>query len=145
MDHSFISNSVNDLPEIARSILHQFPEDHIFALYGNLGVGKTALVKSLCRELGVDGQALSPSFSLINEYITTKPPGLVYHMDLYRLNKIDEFYDIGYEEYFYGKGICFIEWPEIIETLLPPNYVEVKIIRPTLDSEQRTISIKNNR
>jgi len=142
MNNSFISNTVNDLQEIAHSILHQFPEERIFALYGSLGVGKTELVKNLCRELGVDEQPLSPSYSLINEYSAAKPPGIVYHMDLYRLNTIDEFFDIGYEEYFYGKGICFIEWPEIIETLLPPNYVEVRIIRLKLDSETRTISIK---
>ena len=142
MNNSFISNTVNDLQEIAHSILCQFPEERIFALYGTLGVGKTELVKNLCRELGVNEQPLSPSYSLINEHIAAKPPGIVYHMDLYRLNTIDEFFDIGYEEYFYGKGICFIEWPEIIETLLPPTYVEVRIVRPKMDSETRTISIK---
>ena len=144
MNFSFVSNTVSDLREIANSILSRFPEERIFAIYGNLGVGKTELVKEFCRELGVDQQPLSPSYSLINEYSSAKTPCFIYHMDLYRLNDIIEFYDIGYEEYFYGNGICFIEWPEIIETLLPPNYVEIKIIRPNPGKEIRTLSIKKH-
>lgn len=144
MNLSFVSKSLKDLPEVAHSIFLHFKDERIFAIYGDLGVGKTELVKELCAELGVTQQPLSPTYSLINEYVSQKSGNIIYHMDLYRLNDISEFFDIGYEDYFYGNGICFIEWPNIIETLLPLNYVEVKIVRPIPDNEMRNIHIKKH-
>ena len=144
MDSSFVSRSLKDLPEIAHSLFQLFKNERIIAIYGDLGVGKTELVKWLCAEMGVTEQPLSPTYSLVNEYVSQKSGNIIYHMDLYRLNDISEFFDIGYEDYFYGNGICFIEWPNIIETLLPLNFVEVRIVRPFPDNELRKIHVKKH-
>jgi tRNA threonylcarbamoyladenosine biosynthesis protein TsaE len=91
-----------------------------------MGVGKTTLVKAICTYLGSIDRATSPTFSLVNEYTT--PSGIsIYHFDFYRLKKLEEAYNIGYEEYFYSGNYCFVEWPGIIEPLLPPDCVMVDI------------------
>jgi len=114
------------LPVIARRLLAANPGKRIFAFYGGLGAGKTTFIKAVCRELGATDEALSPTFALINEYRTSAGEPL-YHFDFYRINKLEEVYDIGYEEYFYSGHYCFIEWPELIEELLPVESVKVAI------------------
>ena len=114
------------LPEIARKLLASYPDKRIFALYGTMGAGKTTFIKAICRELGVEDEALSPTFSIINEYHTHKQIP-VYHFDFYRINKLEEVYDIGYEEYLFSGNYCLIEWPELIEELLPAETVKVSI------------------
>lgn len=119
-------NSLNDLKNAASRFVQLMGEKKVFAFRGSMGSGKTTFIKSVCKELGIGEQITSPSFSLINEY--TSPGGNpVYHFDCYRLKNIKEAYDIGAEEYFYSGNICFIEWPEIIEDLLPPDTVNVTV------------------
>ena len=110
----------------AQEFISQMGESRIFAFYGTRGAGKTTFVKALCEEMGVTDTVNSPTFAIVNEYDT--PTGRpVYHFDFYRIKRLAEVYDMGYEDYFYGRGICFIEWPELIEELLPEETVCVTI------------------
>jgi len=114
------------LRSAARLLLDNFPEERVFAFYGAMGAGKTTLIKAICRELGSEDNITSPTFALINEY-TTKSDFLIYHFDFYRIKKLEEAYDLGYEDYIYSGNYCLIEWPEMIEPLLPEGIVEIRI------------------
>ncbi|MDD2304310.1 MAG: tRNA (adenosine(37)-N6)-threonylcarbamoyltransferase complex ATPase subunit type 1 TsaE [Prolixibacteraceae bacterium] len=114
------------LQETARLLLNNFPNDRIFAFYGAMGAGKTTFIKAICHELGSNDYVTSPTFALINEYSTTEG-SVVYHFDFYRIKKLEEAFDLGYEDYIYSGNYCFIEWPEMIEQLLPEGIVEVRI------------------
>jgi tRNA threonylcarbamoyladenosine biosynthesis protein TsaE len=115
-----------DLGPAARQLLDAFPSHRVFALYGSMGAGKTTFIKALCRELGVGDIVQSPSFSIINEYLTaTGEP--IYHFDFYRIRDISEVFDIGYESYFYSGQYCFLEWPEKIGRLLPDSTIRLRI------------------
>jgi tRNA threonylcarbamoyladenosine biosynthesis protein TsaE len=114
------------LQESARLLLEHFPEERIFAFYGAMGAGKTTFIKALCHELGSQDYVTSPTFALINEY-TTATGAVIYHFDFYRIKKLEEAYDLGYEDYIYSGNYCFIEWPEMIESLLPEGIVDVRI------------------
>lgn len=92
-----------------------------------MGAGKTTFIKALCEVLGVDDVVNSPTFSIVNEYRSATTGELVYHFDFYRIAKLEEVYDMGYEDYFYSGAVCFIEWPELVEDLLPGNAVTVRI------------------
>lgn len=118
--------STGDLPKIARDILSKAGDFRLFAFYGNMGVGKTTLILQLIQILGVKEPGSSPTFSIVNEYRggDNEP---VYHFDFYRIESIDEVYDIGYEEYFFSDSWCFMEWPERIEELLPDETVKIFI------------------
>lgn len=129
--------SVNELYSVAEHILKSFPEQRIFALYGEMGAGKTTLIKTFCRILGIEEEARSPTFSLINEYYSPAS-GFVYHFDFYRTESIEEVFDIGYEDYFFSENYCFLEWPERISELLPENFVYLNI--KITGSDQRLIS-----
>jgi len=112
--------------EFAGQLLREYPEMRVFAFKGSMGAGKTTLIKAVCKSLGVGDVVTSPTFTLINEY--RDRDGLpVYHFDFYRIKKPEEAMDIGYEEYFYSGFYCFLEWPEMIEKLLPKDYVYVGI------------------
>ncbi len=117
---------IDGLPMVAEKILTSFKGKRLFAFQGTMGAGKTTLIKEICKQLQVVEVVNSPTFSLVNEY-TTATGGFVYHFDFYRIKKIEEAYDFGYEEYFFGEGICLIEWPEVIEELIPEDTVAVKI------------------
>ena len=117
---------ISALQDTAQQLLNKFPEDRIFAFYGAMGAGKTTFIKALCRELGSKDNITSPTFALINEYSTQKG-AIIYHFDFYRIKKLEEAYDMGYEDYIYSGNYCFIEWPEMIQSLLPTEIVEVKI------------------
>jgi tRNA threonylcarbamoyladenosine biosynthesis protein TsaE len=135
----FDCRHLNELPQIAGKILSLYPDERIFIFRGELGAGKTTLIKAICKQLQVSDPTNSPSFAIVNEYNTTK--GLkLYHFDFYRLKKLEEVYDIGYEEYFYSGNYCFIEWPELIEEILPEKYVEIKI-EWDLNNDSRSISL----
>lgn len=114
------------LPQVADRLLETFPQERLFALYGGMGVGKTTLVKTVCSRLGVSDNVCSPTFSIVNAY-TAADGQSVFHFDFYRLKRIEEAYDIGYEEYFYSDAFCFVEWPDLIEPLLPDRYVRVTL------------------
>jgi len=115
---------LNDLEQIANSLINQFPQGK-FALYGELGAGKTAFVKSFGKLLNIEEDIASPSFSILNEYQT--PDGNFYHLDFYRLSTAEEIFDLGYEEYIHDHAWIFIEWPELIEDLLPREFVKITI------------------
>lgn len=114
------------LQKSAKLLLNNFPEERVFAFYGAMGAGKTTFIKALCHELGSPDYVTSPSFALINEYSTVNE-SVIYHFDFYRIKKLEEAYDLGYEDYLYSGNYCFIEWPEMIESLLPSEFVEVRI------------------
>jgi tRNA threonylcarbamoyladenosine biosynthesis protein TsaE len=114
--------SLDEIDEAASQLLKAIQPNRIVCLYGAMGAGKTTLIKSICKILGVTDTVVSPTFAIVNEYSTSSGEP-VYHFDFYRINKI-EVYDFGYEEYFYAsQGICLIEWPELIEDILPTEGV----------------------
>jgi tRNA threonylcarbamoyladenosine biosynthesis protein TsaE len=132
------STSISQLPAIASEIIKFAANSHIFLFYGDMGAGKTTLIKSLCECLGTTEPVTSPTFSIVNEYIGAG--NKIYHFDFYRLKNQDEALDMGYEEYFYSDAYCFVEWPEKIPGLLPPHYVNVQI--KVLDDNSRQINIE---
>lgn len=123
---TFEIKSLDTIRETAREFINNMGERTVFAFYGSMGAGKTTFVKAVCEELGVKDVVNSPTFAIINEYeVEGKAP--IFHFDFYRINKPEEAFDFGYEDYFYSGSICFIEWPEKIEALLPENCVKVTI------------------
>jgi tRNA threonylcarbamoyladenosine biosynthesis protein TsaE len=122
----FDVENIQQLDEVANVMLAACNESKIFTFSGDLGSGKTTLIKVLCKKLGYDGDVTSPTFSLINDYPSIKN-GRLYHMDLYRVMDMEEALDLGMEEYLYSGNFCFIEWPEIIESILDMGYYAVKI------------------
>ena len=101
-------------------------DNTVFAMYGKMGAGKTTFTKAVCECLGVEDVINSPTFAIVNEYRSDSSE-LIYHFDFYRIKKLEEVYDMGYEDYFYSGALCFIEWPELVEELLPGNTVKVTI------------------
>jgi len=122
-----ILDKIEDISQVACEFMDAIKDKKLFAFYGSMGVGKTTFIKEICHQLGVIEVVTSPTFALINEY-HTKDHQLVYHFDLYRINKIEELFDFGYEDYLYSSNYCFIEWPEKAEELLPTNILKIKII-----------------
>lgn len=119
--------SLDTIRETARELVANMGQASVFAFYGKMGAGKTTFVKAICEELGVEDVITSPTFAIVNEYQSTKTGGPIYHFDFYRIKKLDEVYDMGYEDYFYSGAPCFLEWPELIEEILPNNAVKVTI------------------
>ena len=121
-----VIENINEIRSAAREFLNIMGDNTVFAFYGSMGAGKTTFIKALCEELGVTETVGSPTFAIINEYKDVK--GLpIYHFDFYRINKLEEVYDFGYEDYFYSGNLCLIEWPELVESLLPENTVRISI------------------
>jgi tRNA threonylcarbamoyladenosine biosynthesis protein TsaE len=116
---------LDHIHEAAREFIAQIGDRRVFAFYGKMGAGKTTFVKAVCEELGVEDVITSPTFAIVNEY---KGADTIYHFDFYRIKKLEEVYDMGYEDYFYSGNLCFIEWPELIEELLPDDAVCVNIV-----------------
>jgi len=129
---------LENIREAAREFIRQIGDRKVFAFYGSMGAGKTTFVKAICEEMGVDDVVTSPTFAIVNEY-TTGSGERIYHFDFYRIKKIEEVYDMGYEDYFYSGSLCFIEWPELMEELLPEDAVRVTIKENTDGS--RTVSL----
>lgn len=129
--------SVEGLQSGAKNLIGQFPDQRVFAFYGNMGAGKTTFIQAICKTLGSDDNVTSPTFAIINEY-KTKDSTSIFHFDFYRIENLEEAYDLGYEDYIYSGNYCLIEWPEMIETLLPENIVKVKI--EVQEDESRIIS-----
>jgi tRNA threonylcarbamoyladenosine biosynthesis protein TsaE len=131
------ADHIKALNPIAKKLINHFPDHRIFAFYGKMGAGKTTFIQSICKTLGSDDNVTSPTFALINEYKTGQQQS-VFHFDFYRINNIEEAFDLGYEDYLYSGNYCLIEWPEMIEPLLPENIVKVKI--EVADNGTRNIS-----
>ena len=119
-------NSLDQIGDAAREFIANMGESRVFAFYGKMGAGKTTFVKAVCEELGVEDVITSPTFAIVNEYESPSYAS-IYHFDFYRIHKLEEVYDMGYEDYFYSGNLCFIEWPELIEELLPEDAVRVSI------------------
>lgn len=120
------TNGLDTIRSAARQFIENIGSSRVFAFYGKMGAGKTTFVKALCEELGCDDVITSPTFAIVNEY-TDGEQQPVYHFDFYRIKKLEEVYDMGYEEYFYSGALCLIEWPELIEDVLPDDTVRVTI------------------
>ena len=118
-------NNLDSIREAAREFISMIGDHRVFAFYGSMGAGKTTFVKAICEELGVEDVITSPTFAIINEY--SGRDGVIYHFDFYRIKKLEEVYDMGYEDYFYSGALCFIEWPELIEDVWPEDAVKVRI------------------
>ena len=119
--------SLDQIHEAARQFIAEMGDNTVFALYGKMGAGKTTFIKAVCEELGVSDVITSPTFAIVNEYRSDTAGELIYHFDFYRIKKLEEVYDMGYEDYFYSGALCFIEWPELVEELLPGNTIKVTI------------------
>ena len=126
MNNKIIINGIDDIGRAAKEFLQVRPPLPVIALYGEMGAGKTTFTKALCLALNVKEGVNSPTFTLINEY-TTEGGELIFHFDFYRINKLEEAFDIGFEEFVDSGHLCIIEWPEKIEQILPPDTLRVKI------------------
>lgn len=135
-----IKYTLADIDNAAGEFLRLTPGCKCFAFYGAMGAGKTTFIKALCRLLGVKGAVTSPTFALINEY-DAGDNGLVYHFDFYRINKPEEVFDFGGEEYFSSGNYCFVEWPEKAEIILPPDICKVTIRE--IEGGERELRIDN--
>ena len=121
-----VINSQNDLSTVAEDFLRKHADERVFGFYGEMGAGKTTLIKEICRQLGVTATTSSPTFAIVNEYFTAEGEP-VYHFDFYRIDSIDEAVKIGFDDYLYSGDYCFIEWTEKVEEMLPDDYVRVDI------------------
>ena len=133
--------SLEHIHEAAREFIAAMGDNTVFALYGKMGAGKTTFIKAPCQELGVEDVVTSPTFAVINEYRSDIAGELIYHFDFYRIKKLEEVYDMGYEDYFYSGALCFIEWPELVEELLPGNTIKVTI--EELEDGSRKLTMEN--
>ena len=122
-----VINNLEDISRAAQEFLPLLKEHPVVAFYGGLGAGKTTFIKALCEELGVEDAVNSPTFAIVNEYYSTRLNGPIFHFDFYRIKRIEEAFDIGTDDYFYSGAPCFIEWPELIEDILPEETVRVSI------------------
>lgn len=122
--------SIKDLSELQpaadRFVAQVLQQPAVIAFYGKMGAGKTTFVRALCEEMGIGDSVNSPTFSIVNEYLTANGD-VVYHFDFYRINRVEEAFDLGFEDYMYSGRTCFIEWPELVEELLPADTVRVSI------------------
>ena len=124
--------SLDSIHEAAKQFIAAMEENTVFAFYGKMGAGKTTFIKAVCEELGVTDVINSPTFAIVNEY-EDAVGNTIYHFDFYRIKEIAEVYNMGYEEYFYSGDLCLIEWPELIEDLLPEDamVVRIEVLSPT--------------
>ena len=134
---SWVCKSPDSLPAIAQQLLKEAGTQRVFALYGKMGAGKTTFIKALCHCLGVNEVVASPTFNIVNEYVTVNGE-IIYHFDFYRIKSESEAFDLGYENYLYSGNYCFMEWPEKIASLLPEQCAEIRI---TAEGDERIITL----
>jgi len=140
-EKKIIINSIDDLDRAAEEFVEVMGDETVYAFYGEMGAGKTTFINALSRALGVEQDATgSPSFSIINEYRSDTTAELIYHFDLYRLENLEEAFDIGVEDYFDSGALCLLEWPERIEDILPDDTVKVDF--KVLDNGSRELTVK---
>ena len=123
---TYTVHNLEELQALANEIIPIIQHNPVVAFYGKMGAGKTTLIKCIANAMGVKNVVTSPTFALVNEYFTLKGE-IIYHFDFYRINKVEELFDLGYEEYFYSGKYCFIEWPELAENILLPDTLKIVI------------------
>ena len=133
--------SLDKIDEAALEFIRAMGDNTVFAFHGDMGAGKTTFIKAICENLGVSDTINSPTFAIVNEYRSDSGE-LIYHFDFYRINKIEEVFDFGYEDYFYSGSLCFIEWPEKVDTLLPKDTVNVYVKVQEDGSREVSLSIQ---
>ena len=116
----------NELFDAGQQLLAEFPDARVFCFYGEMGAGKTTFIKEICRGLGVSDTTSSPTFAIVNEYLTDEGES-IYHFDFYRIEKLEDAYEIGVEDYLYSGNYCFIEWAENIAPIVQPDFIKVHI------------------
>ena len=129
--------SLDKIADAAREFVEQIGDKRVFAFYGGMGAGTTTFIKAVCEQLGVKDAVTSPTFAIVNEYASDFGP--VYHFDFYRIKNLGEVMDLGFEDYAYSGNFCLMEWPELIEDLLPDNTVNVHIAETS--NGMRTVTI----
>lgn len=127
-----VIDSLDELKDVAEAVIESLDDRNVVALFGAMGAGKTTLISAIMEYLGSTDNVTSPTFALVNQY-NTASNSPVYHFDFYRINRIEEAFDMGYEEYFYSGDLCLVEWPEPVEQLLPEDamVVKIEILSPT--------------
>jgi tRNA threonylcarbamoyladenosine biosynthesis protein TsaE len=130
-----VIRDLRHLNESAKKFIKYTSGKKIFAFFGSLGTGKTTIIKAICEVLGTKDIVTSPTFTIVNEYRTFSGES-IYHIDFYRIKNNEEVFDFGIEEYFASGSYCFMEWPELIESILPPETINVRI---TVDEKERRI------
>jgi tRNA threonylcarbamoyladenosine biosynthesis protein TsaE len=141
LNTSFTNVTLENLDDTAQKIIASAGTQKLWCFYGEMGAGKTTLIKAICNLLLVTDEITSPTFSLVNEY-STADHYIIYHFDFYRIRTIEEVYDIGYEDYFYSGNICLIEWPENISSLLENEEV-LRISIERIDENSRSITLSS--
>lgn len=129
--------TIEQISETAKAFVKAMKSNQLFAFYGQMGAGKTTLIKAICQELGVTEEVNSPTFAIVNEYEGTKK--IIYHFDFYRINRPEEALDFGLYDYFDSGNICFMEWPECIDSLLPDDTIKIEI--SVIDNNTRKIKM----
>ena len=132
-----VVNCISELNEISQSIINRIGDKNIICFYGEMGAGKTTLIKVLCEKLGVKDNVCSPTCSIVNEYILSEDQ-VIFHFDFYRMEKEEEAFDMGYQDYFYNGDLCLIEWPEKVKLIIPEDVMRIDIIKK---KDQRIIEI----
>lgn len=130
------ATNISDLETLAKKLVAEFKNQRVFAFYGKMGAGKTTFIQAICKVLGTNDNVTSPTFAIINEYQSSEHS--IFHFDFYRIKDLEEAYDMGYEDYIYSGNYCLIEWPEMIQPLLPENRVDVTI--KVLENDERVIT-----
>ena len=139
---TFTINGLEEYPQAAKWFTQFLQQGRIFAFFGKMGSGKTTFIKSLCEELGVEDTINSPTFAIVNEY-EDRDANTIYHFDFYRIKSLAEVYNMGYEEYFYSNAYCFLEWPELVEELLPEEHIRVDITENSDGTRELKVTINN--
>lgn len=119
-------SSIDRIHDAAKEFVQTLQQGRVYAFYGKMGAGKTTFIKAICEELGVEDVVNSPTFALVNEYTSGRGEP-IYHFDFYRIKNLEEVYDMGYEDYFYSHHLCLLEWPELVESILPDDAIRVTV------------------